>query len=315
MNVTTIYSIDFSPSGNLLAAGDNGGRIRVWETNTWKRTYCIENQEDGILIVKFNPSGELLATGSGGTGKGHLLKLWDVETGNLIHTLDGHSLGIYALDFSPDGKMIASGSADNYIFLWDIEKGKIDKRLTGHKETLYPRIYSTAFSRMGNFLVSGGSDCTLRLWNIDSNDTMIIANFKDFVRSVRFSPDGKFLLAGAEDGVVKIWDWIDLISEGITLETSRIDTSSFIHPRRVCSVDFHEKYYIAAGTADDGILWVWSLETGDVIFKEAKHVSFVWGVRFCPKKHLLASCGEDDACIYVWDFVTHKLMAELQAND
>jgi len=300
--------------GKLFAAGDGGGRIRIWETDTWNKIKVIEQQDDCILALKFSIDGRIFATGHGGTGISSSIHLWDSISFKHLEILQGHIAGIYGLDFSPDGKKLSSCSHDSDIFIWDINKKTFTKKFCGHSQT----VFSVAFSKLDNFIVSGGYDGTIRVWNLENEKKYIISRAYAEVRSLRFSPDGKYLLSASEDGLIKMWNWLDLVNSEFSIDGFEIDTKKFIERnsyRRVCSVDINKHNIVAAGTADDGTLWLWPLQYGQIIFKKTKHFSFIWNVRFNPVTDMIATCGEEDGNIFIWDCNSSELIKNIKAED
>ncbi|MET9657555.1 WD40 repeat domain-containing protein [Streptomyces sp. NPDC006510] len=123
--VTTVIDLDdpaevhaavFSPDGQLLATGGQGGRIRLWEV-TRNATGALAALQAGALLVghsgpvselTFSPDGRTLASASlDGTAR-----LWDPATGEPTIILTGHVGEIHSVAFSPDGQTIATAGND-----------------------------------------------------------------------------------------------------------------------------------------------------------------------------------------------------------
>jgi WD40 repeat protein len=68
-----------SPNGRLLAQGDRGGTVRVWDVATWKSraVFTHGHQDQAITALAWDPAGRRLA--SGGADKGIIV--WDVTAG------------------------------------------------------------------------------------------------------------------------------------------------------------------------------------------------------------------------------------------
>ena len=92
----------------LLAAGDAGGTVTVWDLKKQVPINFCRGSFYDIYAVAFSPDGTTLAS----AGR-YEAKLWDVATGRLLLSL-GHRNTMTALAFSPDGTRLAVGSRTAY---------------------------------------------------------------------------------------------------------------------------------------------------------------------------------------------------------
>ncbi len=126
-----VYTLDYSPDGRMLAAGDISNGIQIWDPSlafrTGSETYPTPLKMAGhaarpasyralIWDIAFNPDGTLLASAGGD----QTVRLWDVATGNLLATLTGHEDAVTSLSFSPDGTILVSGGLDGQLLLWGV---------------------------------------------------------------------------------------------------------------------------------------------------------------------------------------------------
>ena len=68
----TVTALAFSPDGSLLAAGDDTGKVHVWNVGERKYSHALEAHAGELLALAFSPDGKLLAS-AGADGK---LVLW-----------------------------------------------------------------------------------------------------------------------------------------------------------------------------------------------------------------------------------------------
>jgi WD40 repeat protein len=120
----SFYTLAFSPDGRLLATGDTGSGIQLWDVESGKLLNLLSGHSGNpariaglVWQVAFSPDGSLLASAAGDT----TVRLWEVSTGELLKTFRGHLLAATSVAFSPDGLSLASGSLDGTVRLWDIK--------------------------------------------------------------------------------------------------------------------------------------------------------------------------------------------------
>ncbi|NMG19932.1 serine/threonine-protein kinase [Brasilonema bromeliae] len=155
-HLDSVWSVAFSPDGELLASGSADSTIKLWQVNTGRKIHTFRGHSFFVNFVTFSPDGRLLASASAdGT-----IKLWQVSTGKEIHTFRGHSDAVCSVTFSPNAQLLASGSWDKTIKIWQIRTGTEICTLSGHSN--YVR--SVAFSPDGQTIVSGSDDDTIKIW-------------------------------------------------------------------------------------------------------------------------------------------------------
>jgi len=108
----TVFSVSFSPDGQMIASGSVDQTIKLWKRDGTLITTL--KGHDAVWSVSFSPDGQTIASGS----DDKTIKLWKRD-GTLITTLKGHDAAVRSVSFSPDGQTIASGSFDKTIKLWN----------------------------------------------------------------------------------------------------------------------------------------------------------------------------------------------------
>ncbi|MBD2086215.1 serine/threonine protein kinase [Trichocoleus sp. ST-U3] len=284
-----VWSVAFSPDGQLLASGSRDKTIKLWQLGTDKEICTLTGHSDWVRSAAFSPDEQLLATGS----DDKTIKLWQPNTGNQIRTLSGwfssHSDWVYSVAFSPDGQLLATGSRDKTIKLWHPNTGNQIRTLTGHSGW----VRSVAFSPDGQLLASGSHDKTIKLWHPSTgNQIRIFTGHSDWVRSVAFSPDGQLLASGSHDKTIKLWH----PSTGNQIRTFTG------HSDWVSSVAFSPDGQLLATGSHDKTIKLWHPSTGNQIDTLTGHCNCVFSVAFSPDGQLLAS-GSGDDTIKIWQRV------------
>ena len=161
-----MYTVLFSPNGDILASSGDSGTIRFWDVDTGELLKTIDPEADTIDAVAFSPDGKTLAsTDNNGDGN---IRFWDVATGELLKTITVEA-GAYSVVYSPDGKTLASGGLTTLasgglgeVSIWDVATGKRLKTFIGHIDP----VSSVAYSPDGRTLASGCRDSTVILWDL-----------------------------------------------------------------------------------------------------------------------------------------------------
>ena len=292
-----VWSVAFSPDGSKLAAGDDDGKVKLWDTATGKELAALSGHAKGISSVAWPRDGQKLVTAS----YDQTARLWDAATGQSLATLKGHSKRVNAAAFSPDGKKVATGSDDGTVKLWDAVTGSEVMTIRSHATW----VRSLAFSPDGRKLATGHSDKpTLKLWDAVTGRELRAFN-EDFglIRSIAFSPDGNRLATGSNDRTAKLWD----VKTGRELALFKGHTSG-IH-----AVAFSpDGQRLVTGSADRTAK-LWDVAAGQELATLKGHSGQVWSVTFSPDGKQLATCS-DDFTAKVWDIAAALELTTLKPN-
>jgi RNA polymerase sigma factor (sigma-70 family) len=196
-----VYSVAYSPDGQLLASGGPDGTIRIWEARTGRELRrCVGHADTYALL--FSPNGKWLAsrTLSSPNGEEKIVRIWDVDSGKELHQLKGDGY-VFSTAFSPDSKVLASAGSGTMVRLWDPATGEVLRTLEGHKGG----ITAVAFSHDGKHLASASSG-TVRLWDLATGKEVGRFDQKDRVHVLLFSLDDKNLIPAGEDETIHWWE-------------------------------------------------------------------------------------------------------------
>jgi WD40 repeat protein len=124
-----LFSLAFSPSGDVLAAGDNAGAIWVWSRDNFKpggnelpqplrleSSAANSGQKDLVWQVAFSPDGSLLGAALGDGS----LQIWDAHSGEKLWSARLADSAVTSLVFRPGGAWLATGGLNASLQLWGL---------------------------------------------------------------------------------------------------------------------------------------------------------------------------------------------------
>lgn len=193
-----VWTVAFSPNGQLLASGGKDHGVRLWNLAGWRRGEklppgrTLGQHANMVWCVRFSPDGKLLASGS----MDKTIALWDTATGKKVRTLKDHSNTYSRFDFAPDGKTIAGGREDGTINLWNVATGLEKSALSGHTNS----VRCVAYSPDGKLLASTAMDAKVRIYDTDTEVLVEEFALPRLSDHLTFTADGKQLVATTDFG-------------------------------------------------------------------------------------------------------------------
>ena len=228
-----VLSVDVSPNGKYIAAGDIEGYVRVFDVGTGKEIYSLrrENYWASVWVVRFDPSGQIIAS----AGDDHRITLWQFEDSDeneqlTLGTDKEHNDSIRTIVFV-DKNTLISGSGDHNIRYWNIsnqrkllQQNQSDITLKFETQS-FPKIHnnsvrSLAVSKNRTYILSGSSDRKLILWKKKQSklDSFIWEKYQEYspkdyetetdwgkVREVAFLPNDNSCFAAVYDSGIVIF--------------------------------------------------------------------------------------------------------------
>jgi WD40 repeat protein len=152
---TPFYGLAFSPRGDLLVAGDDQGRLHIYDPrgDLKRAKRVVPAHDSAVMSIAFSPDGKRVVTAS----QDHTARVWDVrnwdKTPRVLRPGTGSGT-VGDAQFSPDGRMIVTGGSDRTIRVWDADSGKLIGLETPHADF----IDTVEFSRDGGSILSGSDD-------------------------------------------------------------------------------------------------------------------------------------------------------------
>ena len=211
---TAVWSVAFSPNGQLLVTAGSDGRVVVWHFDGRKPT--LEGHVllgSGYGIVAFSPDGTQLAYG--GVGQ---IALYTVANWTLSRTLAVTNT-IVDLAYTPDGQQIISSDSDgtngNVYSHSALAGGSLSPTHTLAFTSVIPNAVAVGPGTATGFPVAVATGDSIPHGNVGiyaltstgfvgpSNTLPVSTDSGAY--TVRISPNGNVLASGGADGLVYLW--------------------------------------------------------------------------------------------------------------
>lgn len=178
-HLTSILSVAVSRDGKVIATGDLGSTIKVWNGETGAELLTIKTDKGFIQSLAFNSDATMLAGGIGF---------------NPPRT-------IFANESEPPKPQSHEGEAR----VWALPTGELKRtfRLAVVDQVivaLHPKETKLAIARQLTGFVQGGEGRTghhVQMWNIDTGEELRL-EYVDAANGLAFNPDGKTLAVAAK---------------------------------------------------------------------------------------------------------------------
>ncbi|CAG9334539.1 unnamed protein product [Blepharisma stoltei] len=166
-------------------------------------------------------------------------------------------------------------------------------------------LYTTALYKNSEYVLTGGKEGIIRKFKLSTfEEVEQLKGHTDKISEVMFSPDETVLYSGSDDGTVRTWDLVNK-SESVIIYT---------HSSRMLSMDLSiDGEYLVTGGADK-LVKVYNTERKEVEAVLNGPTHSVWCVKLTKSKSMIAA-GDNDACAYIWEFGTWKLLHKLQGHE
>lgn len=108
-----------SPDSSLIATYSDQKEAEIFDLNSGKLTYILNEHQDYGFCLDWHPNGIHLATGNQDT----TCRVWDIRnTKTSLHVLPAEIGSVYNTKYSKDGRFLAFAEAIDYVNIYDSQK-------------------------------------------------------------------------------------------------------------------------------------------------------------------------------------------------
>jgi WD40 repeat protein len=261
-------------------AGDSGeSGAQMWDAATREPAGKPLRHEDPVNAVALSDDGTVAATAS----DDRTARLWDTRTGEVLRILR-HRDRVMAVVLSADGSVVLTGTEGGTAQLWSVVDGVPIGDSMRHP---WPAL-NAAIHESGREVLIAADQGMARVWAIPDPAGRRGAPVSDASLDVdppniAYSPDGKRMLVGYFDAPSKVRDAQTQFETGISLP----------HEHAVRAVDWSPDGQWLATAGSDGVIRIWSADSGRLIRQFEAHQGTIRSVTFSREGQFLLSGGED----------------------
>jgi WD40 repeat protein len=275
---------DFHPYiGYLLVAGDEDGRVYIWDVRDSSRSdFNVVGSTGRLCWVQQREQKRIIVRCREGK-----MKLWDINSLRQVQVFSSSPCysDIFAVASSDDGSLVASDAKDGILAVYRTHTGKVvySRRYGG-------MIYSVAFSPTAPILAFG-SEFGAGLWLYTTDRILSFPSLSLSVFSVAFSPNGRFIASASNGPSLHIWE---------TDAADQVPDDSH-HSYEIRSVHFSNDGQLIVSASVDGTVRIWNAVTGALCTTLKGHTREVWDAIFLPDNVHVVSIDEGGV-LKVWDW-------------
>jgi small GTP-binding protein len=292
-----INRIAWSPDGSYLASPADDKTIRIWDARSGACVRTLSGHTAEVTSVAWSPDGQRLVSAS----YDMTIRLWETASGKYFRKLEGHTQAVYGAAWSPDGQRLASASVDGAIHLWEATSGEHLRVLGGHPFT------NVAWSPDSKLLASTSWDKTVTLWEAATGKCLqTLEGHTREVYDAAWSPDGQRLASASSDRTIRLWE----VASGKALQVLE-GSSGEVN----CAVFSTDGRWLAAKSSDHSIrLWRCDIWVCIAVLEENCAKSVFPSIAFHPRLPVLATLGEEDTIIRIWELDEAILLGQAQES-
>ena len=225
--------------------------------------------------------------------------IWELPDFINIHSLSISQKKIDAVAFNSTGEWLAFGCSKlGQMLVWEWQSESYILKQQGHQHEMTCLDYSAD----SQLIATGGLDGKVKLWNTTSGFCFVtFSEHTAAVTCLKFAAKKQIVISASLDGTVRAFDLI-------RYRNFKTFTSPTQSQFSCVTVDYSCEV-ICAGSQDLFEIYLWSLQTGQLIDIVSGHTGPISSVSFSPLTGQLASSSWDKS-VRVWDVYSRDVSSE-----
>lgn len=294
-----IISLAFSPTNDLIAAGNERGQVIVWNLQNQEQLASIITIHDvSVNDLAFNQTGTLLASAS----SDNTIALWQIDdmSVRLVNRFVEHEDIVNVVDWV-DENIIVSGSRDKTLILWNIEESTF-QRLIGHRD----EVISITVAPERNRILSSARDNHMIMWDARAGNILWSPRVpntihNDSIFELVFDEDGNEAYSiSTIDRSLARWSVVDRSALG------RINPPQDVLVRNISfSADYET--FLTVGSRGNENVWLRN-KSGTVLLRFGTNDDLRFSEATISPDASVVMTGERDGTVRLWN--SDKLDAE-----
>jgi WD-40 repeat-containing protein len=241
----SVDCLSFSSDSQLLAAGGQDGKVRIWLVNSGELIASLDNKRVWVDKLAWSPNCHQLAF-----SMGRCVQVWNADDNTVEVTLNFDSSSVLDLAWHPVVKYLAISGYQG-VKVWNGEDWDDDPLILSVRSATG----AIAWSPLGKYLACGNMDNTLIVNEWGSDRPWVMQGFSGKVRQLAWSHNhtlsGAPLLAASSSENISVWE--KQADENVGWEAWGLE----LHEKVVNAIGFQPHTFLLASASEDGQLCLW----------------------------------------------------------
>jgi WD40 repeat protein len=281
-----VLSIDTTPDGRLVSAGDDGA-VRIWRLTDGALLDTIPTRQGIIYAVAFGPDGRSVAT-AGSDATVALIDLQDRQPRTVLRGAE--QTFATTLAFLPGSGTLLAGFSDGWLRSTGVPAGGADPAPADAWPAHRAPIYALARGADGSSVASASTDGDVHIWRPGKrNPERTFGGHRGGALGASFDPRGELIATADADGFVRVWE----------TATGRLTSEFRADDQSIYSIAFTRDGRQLLTAGEDGQIILWST-SGTRLQVMHGHLGNVYRAVLDPVDGRIVSAGQDGT-VRIWD--------------